>query len=591
MLPRRSISSRSEANRASLVFGVLLSCALAGVPARAQAPAAPAASEPPPPEAMAPPSLREHPEAPFPPAALEQRAEGNVGLELDLDAGGNVVGVRVTRPAGHGFDEAAAEAARHFSFDPARRRGVPVPSTVQFTYEFHLPPLPPPPPPAAAPALPAAPAPPRASEAVQTGPDQSTLVLGSKPISAASSFSVQDRDFQLRPIGSVQDILRVTPGLVMVQHSGGGKANQYFLRGFDADHGTDLALSIDGVPINLVSHAHGQGFADTNFIIPEVVERVEITKGPYFAEPGRLRDGGRGQPRVARRLRAQLGRRRGWSARRARRGRLSRPGDREPQVGRGAARGHVRRGDRPHQRAVRQPRGLGSVQAVQQAHVEAHAAVERQRRRDELRRQLARLGADPGARRRQRGSISRFGSIDPDEGGDTARHQIALAYRLHPTENSELRALAYLGDVSLQPVLELHALPATIRTTATRSSRSIGARSTAARSAIASCTTLGRVSFDTTIGGDVRSDDIHEELWDTVHRAAAHRRAQQRRARDASSARTSTKRSRPRAGCAPTWARAPICSRSPSTIACRRAIRPRPAAASTPRTSSAPRRA
>jgi len=77
----------------------------------------------------------------------------------------------------------------------------------------------------------------------------------------------------------VQDILRVTPGLVLVQHSGGGKANQYFLRGFDVDHGTDLALSIDGIPINMVSHAHGQGYSDTNFIIPEVVERVEVTKG------------------------------------------------------------------------------------------------------------------------------------------------------------------------------------------------------------------------------------------------------------------------------------------------------------------------
>src|SRR5438874_188178 len=102
--------------------------------------------------------------------------------------------------------------------------------------------------------------------------DFSSVVLAHRPISAASSFAVRDRDFALRPIGSVQDILRVTPGLVMVQHSGGGKANQYFLRGFDADHGTDLALSIDGIPINMVSHAHGQGFADTNFIIPETVE-------------------------------------------------------------------------------------------------------------------------------------------------------------------------------------------------------------------------------------------------------------------------------------------------------------------------------
>ena len=113
----------------------------------------------------------------------------------------------------------------------------------------------------------------------------------------------------------MQDILRVTPGLVIVQHSGGGKANQYFLRGFDADHGTDLALMIDGVPINMVSHAHGQGFADTNFIIPEVVERVEITKGPYFVEPGRPRDGGRGQHGVARRASSTARWPRGWSAR------------------------------------------------------------------------------------------------------------------------------------------------------------------------------------------------------------------------------------------------------------------------------------
>jgi TonB family protein len=229
---------------------------------------------------MTAPSLKDHPEAPYPAQALADKVEGNVGLELDLDAGGNVVAVRVTTPAGHGFDEAAAEAAKRFTFQPAKRRGVPVASTVQFTYEFHLPPEPP-----AAPSA-VAPPPPPPAELTQSGPNQSTLVLGTKPISAASSFSMQDRDFQLRPIGSVQDILRVTPGLVMVQHSGGGKANQYFLRGFDADHGTDLALSIDGVPINLVAHAHGQGFADTNFIIPEVIERVEITKGPYFANQG-----------------------------------------------------------------------------------------------------------------------------------------------------------------------------------------------------------------------------------------------------------------------------------------------------------------
>jgi TonB family protein len=235
------------------------------------------------PPALTPPSLKTHHEAIYPAQALAERREGSVGLELDLDASGRVVDVRVVAPAGHGFDEAAVEAARAFTFEPARRRGVPAASTVDFAYEFHLPA----PTPAETPTRSAAPVPePPAHEVTQEEPNQSTLVLGSRPISAASSFSVQDRDFALRPIGSVQDILRVTPGLVMVQHSGGGKANQYFMRGFDADHGSDLALSIDGIPINLVSHAHGQGYADTNFIIPEVVERVEITKGPYFAGQG-----------------------------------------------------------------------------------------------------------------------------------------------------------------------------------------------------------------------------------------------------------------------------------------------------------------
>lgn len=113
-----------------------------------------------------------------------------------------------------------------------------------------------------------------------------TTVTADKPESAASAQTVRDRDLQLRPIQRVADLLRVVPGLLTVQHAGGGKANQYLLRGFDADHGTDVAFSIDGVPINLVSHGHGQGFSDMNFVIAELIERVEISKGPYFVEQG-----------------------------------------------------------------------------------------------------------------------------------------------------------------------------------------------------------------------------------------------------------------------------------------------------------------
>ena len=210
---------------------------------------------------LTPPILVARPQAPYPTAALIERVEGNVGLELAIDASGRVTDVRVTTPAGHGFDEAASAAARDFVFRPARRGTEPIASKVLFTYEFRLPapaprapvspePAPSAPSPAPAPAPPpaehgaaATPAAtsPDAEARAEVPPDShlTTLVRASRPTSAASSFSVQDRDFQLRPIASVQDILRVTPGLTMVQHSGGGKANQYFLRGFDADHGTD----------------------------------------------------------------------------------------------------------------------------------------------------------------------------------------------------------------------------------------------------------------------------------------------------------------------------------------------------------------
>ena len=76
------------------------------------------------------------------------------------------------------------------------------------------------------------------------------------------------------------------PGLIVTQHSGDGKANQYFLRGFNLDHGTDLAISVDGMPVNMRTHAHGQGYADLNFLIPELIRSVNIRKGPYFADEG-----------------------------------------------------------------------------------------------------------------------------------------------------------------------------------------------------------------------------------------------------------------------------------------------------------------
>ncbi len=102
-------------------------------------------------------------------------------------------------------------------------------------------------------------------------------------------------DRQLRPTNSAQDLLRLVPGLFIAQHAGGGKAEQIFLRGFDIDHGTDFAVSIDGMPVNMVSHAHGQGYADFHFVIPEVIEAVNVYKGPYSARFGDFATAGAGE--------------------------------------------------------------------------------------------------------------------------------------------------------------------------------------------------------------------------------------------------------------------------------------------------------
>ena len=103
---------------------------------------------------------------------------------------------------------------------------------------------------------------------------------------------VADIDQRLNPVNSAQEILRRVPGLIIGQHAGGGKAEQLFLRGFDIDHGTDVAISVDGMPVNMVSHAHGQGYADLHFLIPETVETIDFGKGPYFADQGNFATAG-----------------------------------------------------------------------------------------------------------------------------------------------------------------------------------------------------------------------------------------------------------------------------------------------------------
>ncbi len=130
------------------------------------------------------------------------------------------------------------------------------------------------------------------SQIKKAKPDEETMVIWGRGLDltetalSASEGIVGFADFETRPLLRPGELVEVVPGLIATQHSGSGKANQFFLRGFNLDHGTDFAGFFEGMPINLRTHGHGQGYLDINFIIPELVEFVEFRKGPYFADVG-----------------------------------------------------------------------------------------------------------------------------------------------------------------------------------------------------------------------------------------------------------------------------------------------------------------
>lgn len=123
----------------------------------------------------------------------------------------------------------------------------------------------------------------------------STIKMQDVSVSAMKDLkltTIKVSEMKLQPVNSTQDLLRLVPGLFIAQHQGGGKAEQIFIRGFDCDHGTDINISVDNMPVNMVSHAHGQGFADAHFVIPESIQQLDYGKGPYEADKGNFYTGG-----------------------------------------------------------------------------------------------------------------------------------------------------------------------------------------------------------------------------------------------------------------------------------------------------------
>lgn len=119
---------------------------------------------------------------------------------------------------------------------------------------------------------------------------QLSNIIIKKKMSALNLFS--DVNVKTAPVQNAQEVLLKVPGLMIGQHAGGGKAEQIFLRGFDIDHGTDVGITVENMPVNMVSHAHGQGYADMHFVIPETIDKINFGKGPYDADKGNFTTAG-----------------------------------------------------------------------------------------------------------------------------------------------------------------------------------------------------------------------------------------------------------------------------------------------------------
>jgi outer membrane receptor protein involved in Fe transport len=256
------------------------------------------------------------------------------------------------------------------------------------------------------------------------------------PLQATSSLNLSGTSLRRRPYFNAGDLLNGAPGFYVVQHGGGGKAQQYFLRGFDADHGTDVGLFVDDVPINLPTHGHGQGYSDLNWIIPELVETIEVRKGPFFAEFGDHAVAGS----VNYRLRTDL-----------------------PQS---FVTGSVGMFDTYRAVAAARFRAVASTPIFAAEVYRTNGPFtlgERYRRMSLFARGSQRVsdgtftwtaqtfssawhaaGQIP-VRAVEAGAISRFGSIDPNEGGSSQRHSLALDYRARVSSDAEVHVTGWLA--------------------------------------------------------------------------------------------------------------------------------------------------
>jgi outer membrane receptor protein involved in Fe transport len=340
-------------------------------------------------------------------------------------------------------------------------------------------------------------------------PREYITIIEGAPRSAASAQTIRDLDLQLRTRGSPNDMVRAAPGVVTAQHQGGGKADQYFLRGFDCDHGTDIALSVDGVPVNLPSHAHGQGYADLHFLIPELVERLQVYKGTYFAELGDFATAGALDFQTLRRVDRSFvsaggGMLGSWRVL----GVGSADGPRlHPYF---AVEAGGLNGPFEHPERLGRVNLFGKVtydlfeRGVVGATVAAYGS------------QWSSSGQIP-EREVAAGRLSRFGAIDPAEGGATARQAVTAFARFAPVPGDEITATIYLVRYRLALFSDFTFFlrdPVNGDMIEQDDARVFGG----ARLRWERRQTLlgGRVLLTSALGAEARADDIHLDLWDVT---------------------------------------------------------------------------
>jgi outer membrane receptor protein involved in Fe transport len=261
-------------------------------------------------------------------------------------------------------------------------------------------------------------------------------VEADRPVAASSQQFIPDKEYLLQPQGRPAQVLRLIPGFIAVEHSGGaGKADQYFLRGFDADHGTDVAFFADGMPINLRSHAHGQGYTDLNFIIPETIEGLDVYKGAYLPEYGDFSTAGAVNFRTREVVKEGVVQSAGGQFHTQRHLLMVSPTtDRVRSLI--AAEGYYTNGPFEHDNRYFRGNLLGKATMNPSARSELSVT-------GTFHKSQWNASGEIPLRAVQDGSLDRFGAVDPSEGGRTMRSTGRLNYHYDTTSGGRFFANAY----------------------------------------------------------------------------------------------------------------------------------------------------